>query len=213
MSQLLTIIGNIGSGKSSAVPILGGEFNAKSLMADELFQTTDPFAKLFLNDLSRWALTNELWLTLRRKQMLDHHLEEYPNSLTIIDSGLCMSWVYAYSHYAVDKISQDEWELFRDLFDEVVNGHMRGMKVLRLNYSTQTLLQRIKKRGRDFELEYYTAEYLAQLEQGIQYFCQYFQDQGVIQLVELTEAQAADFEHSATDRKTLIAKADELLHS
>lgn len=44
---------------------------------------------------------------------------------------------------------------------------MAGLAIVSVEYKVADLLARIKKRGRDYELAYYTAEYLSQLNAGL----------------------------------------------
>jgi len=163
----ITVIGNIGSGKSTLVPILTKFLNSKKVEADNLFQTRDPFREKYLKDQSRWGLINELWLTLERAKIL-RELGNIKNKWVIIDSGLLMSWAYTYSHFLVKKITKDEWNLYENLFDLLTEGIFKSTVVVRLNYSVDSLIKRIKKRGRNYELRYYDKKYLKQIELGIE---------------------------------------------
>lgn len=214
MSQLslLTLVGNIGSGKSTALPLLVKEFEAKPVYADDLFQSTDPFAQLYLQDTPRWAFTNELWLTHQRSLIIKSHLEntENHNSLSIIDSGLLMSWVYTHSHLLVKNITLDEWEFYEQLYDQFSSDILTQTGVVRLRYSIDTLLSRIKKRGRDYELEFYTREYLEQIELGLDALEKKLTTQGV-PFVSIDESEIADFEANPQDAKNLILQVKKLV--
>ncbi len=211
MSHLLTITGNIGSGKSSAMPILLEAFDAKPLYADDLFQTTDPFAKPYLQDVKRWAFTNELWLTSQRAQLLKKHLtDNNSDQLTIVDSGLLMSWVYTYSHLLVNNISLDEWEFYTELYDHFSKEVLQDTAVVRLKYSIPTLLKRIQQRGRDYELEYYTQEYLEQIEQGLDALEKKLRMSGVPYLA-IEEENIADFVANPQDAKSLVEAVKTLI--
>lgn len=211
--QLLTIIGNIGSGKSTAMPLLLDSLQAKPLYADDLFQTTDPFAQPYLDDTPRWAFTNELWLTYQRSELLREHVRVSNGSsqLTVVDSGLLMSWVYTYSHLLVKNISLDEWELYQTLYDHFSQAVLHESAVVRLQYSIDTLLERIQKRGREYELAYYTREYLEQVEQGLDALEKKLRMSGVPCLV-IDESDVADFENSQKDAEELIRQVKLLVH-
>lgn len=200
--QFVSVIGNVGSGKSTALPILSENLAAEAVEADTFFQTTNPFAKDYLENMDRWAFTNELWMTFERFKMLSNLRD--PEKLKIVDSGLLMSWVYTYSHFLTGRITEDEWNLYRDIFEQlsqhVFNSHAA---VVRLKYSVPTLLERIQRRGRDYELKYYTADYLTQLEEGIEALTGELQKKEVF-IVEIDEHQVADFEHNPVDTQQLI---------
>ena len=189
--KMATIIGNVGAGKSSALKMVAECLQAKPVDADNLFQTSDPFAKDFLNDNQRWALANELWLTKERADLLRKELTLEDSEWLVVDSGLLMSWVYTYSHLLVGKMTQDEWDLYEDLFDALTQG-IESEIVIWLDYKMSTLLQRIEKRGRDYELEYYSETYLRQLNQGIDALVEKLAKTNT-RLIRITEAEVADF--------------------
>lgn len=203
MPKTLTIIGNVASGKSTLMPILTKALKAHAVDADDLFQTRDPFAKPFLSDMSRWAFANEMWLTLERVKIMREALKPRGHRLTIVDSGLLMSWVYTYSHLLVGKISQDEWNLYHELYDELTDGMFANTHVVKLSYSMDTLMSRLKKRGRDYELAFYTREYLGQLELGLAALHKKLLEKRV-KVIEIHETVALDFEANQQEAKKIV---------
>lgn len=214
--RAITIIGNTGSGKSTALPILVSSLSADALDADDLFQTSDPFTQDYLKDMKRWAFTNELWLTHQRALLFRKHIQQSvrsnSNKTTVIDCGLLMSWVFTYSHFLVGNINKDEWEFYQTLYDEFSANILQDTAVIRLKYSMETLLERIHKRGRDYELEYYTREYLEQIEQGLEALEKKLVMNGV-PLLTIDESEIADFENSAQDQEKLIDVAKSFVFS
>jgi deoxyadenosine/deoxycytidine kinase len=213
----ITIIGNVASGKSTAMPILVKALGAQPLYADDLFQTTDPFAERYLQDTPRWALANELWLTYERAQMVNHlvaSLAETGNSLDnpggkhdktiIVDSGLLMSWVYTYSHLLVKNIDMQEWELYQKLYENLAKDYLEKSCVIRLKYSMPTLMSRLKKRARDYELKFYTEEYLEQIEQGLVALQKKLEENGR-KVITIDESEVPDFELNPADADRLVA--------
>jgi len=166
MAKVVVVIGNIGSGKTTLTPIIAKDLRAKMVDADNLFQTTNPFRERYLKNNKRWALANELWMTLERVGILSSygHLKK---KKVVVDSGILMSWAYTYSHFLSGTMSQDEWGVYKRLFDKVVGETFEELAVVRLDCKIETLLKRIKKRGRQFELEYYTHAYLSRINKGI----------------------------------------------
>lgn len=203
--KLITIVGNVGSGKTTAMPIVAKALKATMLHADNLFQTSNPFREMYLENISRWAFTNELWMTIERINLLKKHLKRLPNQITIIDSGLLMSWVYTYSHLLDRTISQHEWDLYEKIYRQFTNNFFQGSHVIYLNYSTNTLLSRIKKRGRDYELKYYTKNYLQKLDKGLVALKKELK-KSKIRIHIISEKHINDFEKSREDRIKLIRK-------
>jgi len=216
----LTIIGNIGSGKSTAMPLLLKALDAQPLYADDLFQTLDPFRDLYLKDIPRWAFTNELWLTYERSKMIQEYGAQKSggqgtaktNQLVLVDSGLLMSWVYTHSHLLVQNITLAEWELYEQMFDSFAKEYIAKSCVVRLKYSVPTLLARIQKRGRDYELAFYTKEYLEQLEEGLVALEKKLM-QLDIPIIVIDESEVANFEQNSADARLLTNKVQSILTS
>lgn len=187
--QMITVIGNIGSGKTTLTPLIAKKLKAKTVMADNLFQTIDPFRELYLNDLKRWALANELWLTLERVILVKKYLREHKGKKLVVDSGLLMSWAYTHGHYLAGIITQDEWNLYRRLFDRIAIGLFTSSIVVALDCSVKTLMKRIKKRGRKFELEYYNPVYLSRIDKGLEKLKEKLKRKG-IKVVSIPENEA-----------------------
>jgi deoxyguanosine kinase len=202
-SNIITIIGNVASGKTSAAPLIVEALGADFLDADTLFQTEDPFRELYLQNTRRWALTNELWLTMRRAELLEQAISMNSGKPLVIDSGLLMSWVYTYSHLAVGNISQDEWELYEKVYNSVTKNLLSELTVIHLNYSMPTLLKRLKQRGRDYELAYYTRDYLMQLESGLNALITRMNMEG-LRVLEVPETKVSDFVAYSEDKDRLI---------
>lgn len=201
--MIITIVGNIGSGKSTALPIIGKAIKSDLLDADNLFQTSDPFAQRYLENQPRWAMVNELWLTLERVKLVEAKLKVLKHTHLLIDSGLLMSWVYTYGHYITGTISEDEWELYQHLYDRLSSQWLEGACVIHLDYTVPTLLQRIGKRGRDFELAFYNSEYLEKIDHGLSALTKKLAKQKT-KIITISETEIADFENNAQDKKKLL---------
>jgi deoxyadenosine/deoxycytidine kinase len=209
-TQLITIIGNVASGKSTAVPFIAQEIQAERVDADNFFQTIDPFAKHFLKDISRWAFANELWLTYERAKLIRKTLQEVTSPYLLIDSGLLMSWVYTRSHYIQGLMTEAEWQLYENLYQEIAGDLLEDMLVVYLDYSLPTLMERLHKRGRDYELEYYNENYLNQIQQGLAALYDKLSSQATPTLA-IKEHEVADFEASLDDRQHMLSSIKDFL--
>ncbi|MDZ7586797.1 MAG: deoxynucleoside kinase [Patescibacteria group bacterium] len=186
--QVVTVIGNIGSGKTTVTPVIARALKAKRVDADDLFQTIDPFREMYLKDIKRWALANELWLTLERVILIKKYFKERQNKHLVIDSGLLMSWAYTYGHFLAGTMTPEEWRLYRRLFDKIAINLFTSSLVVYLECAVPTLMKRIKKRGRKFELKYYNPAYLKQIENGLEKLKQKLQRKK-IKVITVAEAE------------------------
>ncbi|HEX7042750.1 MAG TPA: deoxynucleoside kinase [Patescibacteria group bacterium] len=170
--RVVTIIGNIGVGKTTSLPLIAKALNADIIRADELFQV-NPFRDNFLQNPTRWALTNEIYLLHKRIKFIKDEIKNCKKQTIVIDSGILMSWVYAKSHYLSGKITLDEWLFFEEIFSEWSQFAL-NTSLFYLHAPKETLLGRIKKRSRDFEIKLYKERYLEELESGLRDFCANF---------------------------------------
>ena len=164
--KLITIIGNIGVGKSTLTDLLGKALSAAKVPADSLFKV-NPFFPLTLNDRARWSLTSDLWFLYERVRAETEIPQLLKTAYVMVDSGLPMSWVYAHSRVGSGYFTRDEWELYKSIHDMLIQKVVFPDIVIYLKASVEFLVKRIRERGREFELRYYTAEYLENLTAGL----------------------------------------------
>lgn len=164
--HIITIIGNVGAGKTTTLPFVAQALDADVVEADDLFQTINPFRDRYLADIKRWGFTNELWMAYKRVNLIKTAVEQSTKENIVIDSGLIMSWVYTKSHFLSGKMDQDEWAFFNELFTQWSKFSLKTT-LLYLTAPVDVLLKRIHTRGRDYELLMYKKEYLQQIEVGL----------------------------------------------
>jgi deoxyadenosine/deoxycytidine kinase len=209
-TQLVILVGNIASGKTTAMQLLANKLHLTTIDADSLFQTIDPFRENYLQNIKRWALTNELWLTAQRAIIMEKNINKNQSRQLLVDSGLLMSWVYTYSHLLAKNITLAEWELYEQIYTLLTKDILSNCQLIFLDYSIKTLLARIKKRGRDYELQYYSAKYLNQIQNGLQALILMAKKQG-LPVLKISENKIGDFENKPTDQIKLIKQVSKII--
>lgn len=164
--RIITIIGNIGAGKTTTTPFVAQALDADIIEADDLFQTVNPFRDRYIVNIKRWGFINELWMAHKRVGLIKSAIEQSTKENIVIDSGLIMSWVYTKSHFLSGKMDKDEWAFFNELFSEWSKFSLKTT-LLYLTAPVDILMKRIRTRGRDYELAMYKKDYLEQLELGL----------------------------------------------
>lgn len=160
-----TIVGNIGSGKSTLTQLLTKELGAQEIPADNLFEV-NPFFPLHLEDRQRWAFDCELWFLHKRAELYREIPKNITTSPIVVDGGLPQSHAYTYIQFAGGYITADEWEMYQTYYSLLVDGLQLPDVVVNLQGDIPSLYQRIQQRGRDYELEFYTKAYLKELAAG-----------------------------------------------
>lgn len=164
--KFVTIIGNVGTGKSTLTDLVADAFPASKVPADSLFKI-NPFFPLAVQDRARWSLTSDMWFLLERVKMTREIPALLKISNVVVDSGLPMSYVYAHSRIGTGYFTNDEWKLYEELYNELFTNECLPDVVVYLHAPAEFLLERIQQRGREFEMKTYTAEYLDVLQHSI----------------------------------------------
>ena len=141
----LVIEGNIGSGKTSLATKIAGESNSR-LILEEF--AGNPFLPQFYSDPSRFAFPLELSFLAERyhQQKEKFSQRELFEQTTVSDYLFVKSLIFARIN-----LSEDEFELYRKLFD-IINPMLPQPDLLVYLYNkTGNLLTNIMQRGRNYE--------------------------------------------------------------
>ncbi len=157
--QFLVIEGNIGAGKTSLAEKLSIEFNAKLIR--EQF-ADNPFLPKFYNDQERYSFPLELSFLADRYSQIKKELF----NLDLFHSFLIADYYFAKSAiFAENTLKQDEYRLFRQIFDIVFESMPKPGLYVYLHADTDKLLKNITNRGREYEMNI-TSEYLEKIKNG-----------------------------------------------
>jgi deoxyadenosine/deoxycytidine kinase len=164
--RFLVIEGNIGAGKTSLATRLSDELNAKLVL--EQF-ADNPFLPKFYADKEKYSFALELsFLADRYGQIKKEVLQpELFRSLLISDYYFTKSAIFA-----ANTLQEDEYRLFRKLFNIVFESLPKPDLYVYLYLTTENLMRNIRKRGRDYEQQMDPA-YLETIQSGyFEYFRQ-----------------------------------------
>jgi len=151
--------GNIGAGKTTLTTQIAQDFNAKTVL--ERF-ADNPFLPKFYEDQNRYAFPLEMSFLADRYKQLSDDLAQFDlfKDFIVADYHIFKSLIFA-------KITllEDEYRLYRTLFDIVYKEMPKPDLYVYLYQNTERLLENIKKRGRDYEQKI-PAEYLNKINNG-----------------------------------------------
>ncbi|MGM0621333.1 MAG: deoxynucleoside kinase [Bacteroidota bacterium] len=161
--QFLVIEGNIGAGKTTLANKLANEYNAKLIV--EQF-ADNPFLPKFYKNQDRYSFPLELSFLADRYNQIKNEVF----NLDLFHSFLIADYYFAKSAiFAQNTLKEDEYRLFRQIFDIVFESMPKPDLYVYLHANTEKLLRNIKKRGRDYEQEI-TPEYLEKIKNGYFHF-------------------------------------------
>jgi 2-amino-4-hydroxy-6-hydroxymethyldihydropteridine diphosphokinase len=151
--------GNIGAGKTTLVNKIAEDFNAKTIL--ERF-ADNPFLPKFYKDQNRYAFPLEMSFLADRYQQLSDDLAQFDlfKDFIVADYHIFKSLIFAKI-----TLSQDEYRLYRTLFNIIYREMPKPDLYIYLYQNTERLLQNIKKRGRNYE-QNISADYLDKINNG-----------------------------------------------
>jgi deoxyadenosine/deoxycytidine kinase len=157
--RFLVIEGNIGAGKTTLAKMFAEEMNAQLVL--EQF-ADNPFLPKFYNDQERYSFPLELSFLADRYYQIKKKVfnPELFHSLIIADYFFAKSAIFAQN-----TLKDDEYRLFRQIFDIVFDTMPKPDLYVYLHSETNQLLKNIKLRGRDYE-QNISAEYLEKIKTG-----------------------------------------------
>ena len=155
----IAIEGNIGAGKTTLVTKIAQDFNAKTVL--ERF-ADNPFLPKFYEDQNRYAFPLEMSFLADRFQQISDDLAQFDlfKDFIIADYHIFKSLIFAKV-----TLSDDEYRLYRKLFDIIYKEMPKPDLYIYLYQNTDRLLENIKQRGRSYEQEI-SAEYLEKINRG-----------------------------------------------
>lgn len=156
--NLITIEGNIGSGKTTVSTLLARDLSAKLLL--ESF-ADNPFLPKFYAEPERYAFPLELYFMAERYQQIK---KQIGSSGDLFAQPVVSDYIFTKSVlFARVTLGQEEYQLYKRLFD-IINPTLPVPDLLVYLYAPiDQLLANIKHRGRDYE-QSISADYLAQLQ-------------------------------------------------
>lgn len=160
MEKFLAVAGNIGVGKSTLVKLL-----SEALGWEPFYEpvTENPYLADFYEDMQTWGFHSQVYFLMRRLRI--HRQLMKRNGSVIQDRSVYEdAEIFAHNLYLQDAISERDYNTYRELYHVLVEFLPPPDLVIYLRASIPTLLDRISKRGRDYERTI-SAGYLADLNE------------------------------------------------
>ncbi len=157
--RYLVVEGNIGAGKSSLSARLAADYNGKQVL--ERF-ADNPFLPKFYEDPQRYAFPLEMsFLADRYRQLMEDLLQvDLFSDFIVADYYILKSVIFANVN-----LNEDEFRLYKSLFDIMYKEIPKPDLYVYLYRSTESLLENIRKRGREYE-QNIEASYLEKINAG-----------------------------------------------
>jgi len=158
MKKFIAVAGNIGVGKSTLVTLL-----CKQLKWEPYYEPVgdNPYLVDFYADMASWSFHSQIFFLTRRLRS-HHQLSQHPTSVIQDRSVYEDAEIFAQNLYLQGHIKERDYETYRELYETITQVLPPPDLVIYLRASVDTLMDRIARRGRDYERTI-TPEYLQSL--------------------------------------------------
>jgi len=156
----IAIAGNIGAGKTSLTKQLSKSLKYKSYYEDVI---ANPYLDDFYNHMERWSFNLQIYfLNSRFKQLIsiDNGKENVIQDRTIYEDA----FIFAPNLNAMGLMTQRDYDNYLSLFNTMINLVKPPDLLVYLQSSIPSLVNKIHKRGRDYE-KTISIEYLSRLNE------------------------------------------------
>ena len=158
--KFIAVAGNIGVGKSSLVTLLSDR-----LVWQPYYEPVEenPYLEDFYNDMQTWAFHSQIYFLTQRLRT-HKELLNFPYSVIQDRTVYEDAEVFACNLFRQGHIDARDYNAYHALYQVLTEFLPPPDLVIYLRASVQTILDRIKLRGRDFE-QNISRDYLEQLNQ------------------------------------------------
>ena len=174
------IAGNIGVGKTTFTKMV-----SEKMGLIPYYESVDdnPYLSDFYSNMDRWSFNLQIYFLQHR---FSHHIEIVNDNKGVIQDRTIYEDVsiFAYNLYEMKIMSSRDWNTYINLFDNMTQFLKKPDLIIYLKASTDTLIDRIKSRNRDYEKDIDQA-YLHRLNIYYKNYKQWFSRIGSFNILEI----------------------------
>lgn len=145
--HFIGIAGNIGVGKTTFTSMLCDRFGWDphyEIVVD------NPYLKDFYGNMLRWSFNLQIYFLSKRFQV-QKQIQKLSNTIVQDRTIYEDAKIFARSIHDMKNMDDRDWENYQELFGEMTSYLRPPDLIVYLQASTDSLISRIKKRGRDYE--------------------------------------------------------------
>lgn len=199
----IAIAGNIGAGKTSLTELLAKHYKFEGQFEDVI---DNPYLDDFYNHMERWSFNLQVYFLKSRFEQLMNIRKANKNVIqdrTIYEDA----FIFAPNLHAMGLMTKRDYDNYYALF-ELMEGLVKGPDLLvYLRSSIPNLVNKIHKRGRDYETTI-SIEYLSRLNERYEAWISQY-DKGKLLIIDVDDL---DFVDKPNDLGHIIEKIDAEVH-
>ena len=158
MKKFVAVAGNIGVGKSTLVGMLCDRLEWQPFYEPV---SENPYLADFYANMSAWAFHSQIFFLTRRLR-IHYELSQHPGSVIQDRSLYEDAEIFAQNLYLQGFMQERDYLSYRELYETAIQLLPPPDLMIYVRASVPTLMNRISKRGRDYERTI-TSEYLQSL--------------------------------------------------
>ena len=198
----IAIAGNIGAGKTSLTELLAKHYGWEAHFEDVI---DNPYFDDFYNHMERWSFNLQIYFLKSRFQQF---LNIKNGKKTIVQDRTIYedAHIFAPNLKSMGLMNQRDFKNYQELF-ELMESLIKGPDLLiYLRSSIPNLVNKIHKRGREFENSI-SIDYLSRLNERYEAWTSTY-DKGKIVIIGVDDI---DFVENKEDLNKIISKVDKLI--
>ena len=214
--MLITIGAMIGAGKTSLAELVANHFNS-----EVFYESVDnnPILPVFYTaseeeiQAKRYPFLLQLWFLNTRFKSIKEALIKDNN---VLDRSIYEDWYFAKVNKDLGRISDLEFSLYEDLLNNMLEELEELPKkspdlMIYLSGSFETILERIKKRGREYELDEALVSYYYTLWEGYDNWVKHHYKASEVLIINIDEIDYVNNEeHKQKVLSMIEQKLDEI---
>lgn len=161
--RYIVVEGPIGAGKTSLARVLSDHLQSRLILEEA---EENPFLPKFYRDMRRYALPTQLFFLFQRSEQIRVLAQDelFSNQITVSDFMLDKDVLFAQL-----TLADDEYYLYQQIYQKLQPKVAQPDLLIYLQAPPEVLIERVKKRGLEFERNISEA-YLEQLAQSYSRF-------------------------------------------
>ncbi len=194
--RFIAVEGAIGAGKTSLVSLLEKQYGARVILEEN---DSNPFISKFYEDQDTYSFQTQIFFLLSRyNQYMELAQRDLFNSVVVIDYLFQRDKIFAQLN-----LEDHEYRLYEQIFNLIGPKAPKPDLVIFLQASTDVLMERVAKRGRDYEA-FMDPDYLDSVNKAFNNFFFYYSETPLL----VINTNEIDFVEKKCDLEELINKVN-----